>query len=93
MTLNTPTIAFLTQLGLNPEQLAEFIKLQSAESIKGKEWLTPDELEIEPGISKSTQAKYRMARKIPFSKIGGRYIRYSRTEIDKWLRSNQVEVA
>ncbi len=58
-----------------------------------KEWLTPDELKEEYDFSKSTQAKYRMARKIPFSKIGGRYIRYSRTEIDKWLRSNQVEVA
>ncbi len=58
-----------------------------------KEWLTPDEFDEEYSISKSTQAKYRMAKKIPFSKIGGRYIRYSRTEIDKWLRSNQVEVA
>jgi excisionase family DNA binding protein len=58
-----------------------------------KEWLTPDELAAEYGFSKSTQSKYRMSKKIPFTKIGGRYIRYSRTEIDKWLRSNQVEVA
>jgi len=57
-----------------------------------KEWLTPDELFEEFQISKSTQAKFRMDRKIPFSKIG-KYIRYSRTEINKWLESHKVEVA
>ena len=57
-----------------------------------KEWLTPDELFEEYKISKSTQGKFRMDRKIPFSKIG-KYIRYSRTEINKWLESHKVEVA
>ena len=57
-----------------------------------KEWLTPSGLEEEYGFSKSTQAKYRMMRKIPFSKIG-KFIRYSRSEIDRWLSDNKVEVA
>ena len=57
-----------------------------------KEWLMPSELEEEYGFSRSTQAKYRMARKIPFSKIG-KYIRYKRSEIHKWLEDNSVAVA
>jgi len=57
-----------------------------------KEWLTPKELAQEFRFSESTQAKYRMERKIPFSKIG-RYIRYSRDEINKWLEVNRVEVS
>ncbi len=56
-----------------------------------KQWLDGDELHDEYGFSKSTQAKYRMDRKIPFSKIG-RYIRYDRKEIDKWLKANAVQV-
>jgi len=57
-----------------------------------KQWLTPKELQTEYGFSVSTQAKYRMNRQIPFSKIG-KYIRYSREEINEWLNSNRVEVA
>lgn len=90
MTLNTPTIAFLTQVGLNPEQLVEFIKLQTAENTKDKKWFSPDEFFEEFGISKSTQAKYRMKKKIPYSKIGSRYIRYDRSKIDAWLESHEV---
>ena len=61
-------------------------------TINNKQWLTPKELESEYGFSKSTQSKYRMNRKIPFSKIG-KYIRYNRNEINQWLESNKVEVA
>ncbi len=57
-----------------------------------KEWLTPDDVEEGYEISKSTQSKLRMKRKIPFSKIG-KYIRYSRTELNKWLQDHAVEVA
>lgn len=57
-----------------------------------KEWLTPKDLDDEYQISTSNQAKLRMVRKIPFSKIG-KYIRYSRTEINKWLKDHSVEVA
>jgi predicted DNA-binding transcriptional regulator AlpA len=61
-----------------------------------KRWLSPDDLEVEYGFSKSTQAKMRMASNsstIPFSKIGGKFIRYDRIEIDKWLESHQVQGA
>ena len=60
--------------------------------VSPKQWLTPKELQSEYGFSISTQAKYRMDRKIPFSKIG-KYIRYSRAGINEWLDSNRVEVA
>lgn len=55
-------------------------------------WLTPATLEEELKISRSTQAKYRMDRKIPFYKIGGKYIKYKRKEIYDWIESNKVEV-
>lgn len=58
-----------------------------------KRWLSPAELEAEYGFSKSTQAKMRMASSsssIPFSKIG-KYVRYDRIAIDKWLENHQVQ--
>ena len=58
-----------------------------------KRWLSPSDLESEYGFSKSTQAKMRMASNsstIPFSKINGKYIRYDRVAIDKWLEKHQV---
>ena len=54
-----------------------------------KDWLTPDDLQEEFGFSKSRQAKLRMIRVIPFSKIGS-YIRYSRAEINQWLTDAKV---
>lgn len=54
-------------------------------------WLTPDTLAKEYGFSKSNQDKLRMNKKIPFCKIG-RYVRYDRIEIDKWIVSNRVDV-
>ena len=56
-----------------------------------KRWLTPNELEEEFLISKSSQGKLRMNRRIPFSKVG-KFIRYDRVEIDKWLEEHKVEV-
>lgn len=58
-----------------------------------KRWLSPNELKEEYGFSKSTQSKMRMQSSnssIPFSKIGGKYIRYDRVAIDKWLEEHQV---
>ena len=58
-----------------------------------KRWLSPEDLELEYGFSKSTQAKMRMIKSnstIPFSKIGGKYIRYDRVAIDKWLEEHKV---
>jgi predicted DNA-binding transcriptional regulator AlpA len=56
-------------------------------------WLTPKDLEKEYSFTKSSQAKMRMLsskKKIPFSKIGTKFIRYDRFEIDKWLELNKV---
>lgn len=58
-----------------------------------KRWLTPDDLEVEYGFSKSTQAKMRMNSnklKIPFCKIGSKFIRYDRLAIDSWLEKHEV---
>lgn len=59
-----------------------------------KRWLSPDDLKIAYGFSKSTQAKMRMASNsstIPFSKLGTKIIRYDRVAIDKWLEDHQVQ--
>lgn len=59
-----------------------------------KRWLDPAEFAEVYGFSTSTQAKMRMASnnsKIPFSKIGGKFIRYDRVAIDKWLEDHQVQ--
>lgn len=57
-----------------------------------KRWLTPDDLANEYGFSKSNQDKLRMKRRIPYSKVG-RYVRYDRLEIDKWLETNKIEMS
>lgn len=58
-----------------------------------KRWLNPYDLEIEYGISRSTQAKMRMRvsrSDLPFSKIGS-FIFYDRLLIDKWLEAHLVQ--
>ena len=58
-----------------------------------KRWLNPSELELEYGFSKSAQAKMRMTSSnsnMPFSKIG-KFIRYDRIAIDKWLEDHCVQ--
>ena len=54
-----------------------------------KEWLNPDELEAEFGILKSTQAKMRMARTLPYHKIG-KYVRYHRPDINQMFADAKV---
>ena len=58
-------------------------------------WLTPDDVakptnEGGYAIAKQTQAKMRMKGQIPYSKLSGRFIRYDRLELDKWLESHAV---
>ena len=54
-----------------------------------KMWLMPQDLADEYGFSKSRQARLRMERKIPFSKVGN-YIRYNRIAINEWLEKAKV---
>ena len=56
------------------------------------EWLTPDELEDKLGIKKSTQAKMRMKRLLPFSKFG-KFVFYDRKKIDEILKNHSIEVS
>jgi len=66
-------------------------KHETQEILLQRRFLTTAQLFEEYGFSESNQAKLRMRRAIPFNKIG-RYIRYDRIEIDKWIESNRVEV-
>ncbi|MFA7084952.1 MAG: DNA-binding protein [Arcobacteraceae bacterium] len=54
-----------------------------------KRWLTPVSLESEYQFSQSTQAKMRMKKSIPYMKIG-KFIRYDRIEIDKWIEEHTI---
>jgi len=67
----------------------EVQKLATAILQRQKDWLNSDELETEFNISKSTQAKMRMNRLIPFHKVG-KYIRYHRPDINQWLLNAKV---
>ena len=63
-------------------------------SIENKRWLSPEDFAELFAISTSTQAKMRMASNrstLPYSKIGGKFIRYDRLLIDKWLEDHQVQ--
>ncbi len=65
----------------------------TVENFLQKRWLNPSEFEDEYDFSKSTQAKMRMESHpstIPFSKIG-KFIRYDRILIDKWLEDHQIQ--
>lgn len=58
--------------------------------IVAKRWLNPAELEDIFGITQSTQAKMRMKKTIPFSKIGQKFIKYDIYKIDKWIEAHEV---
>ncbi len=55
-----------------------------------KDWLSIQEMTEEFGLSKSMQAEYRMAKKIPYTKLG-RKILYSREKLNEWLKSLDVQ--
>ncbi len=52
--------------------------------------LSPDVLESEYGIKKSLQAKLRMRKQIPYSRIGTKVIIYSRQDIEDWIDNAKV---
>ena len=54
-------------------------------------YLSPTDLEKTYGFSKSTQSKMRMARKIPFCKVGAKIL-YNSKSIISWIESNRVDV-
>jgi len=58
--------------------------------IHEKRWLNTKELAHEYDISIPTQERYRRAKMIPYTKIGG-FIRYSRDKIEAWLEAHSFE--
>ncbi len=54
-----------------------------------KLWLSTDDLEEEYEICKSTQAKMRMKKTLPYHKIG-KYVRYHRPDIDQMFLNAKV---
>ena len=59
-------------------------------NVEKKLWLSPEELEVEFGIKRSTQNKMRMRKAIPYSKIGAKVVRYNRDRINQWLSDAKV---
>ncbi len=58
-------------------------------SIIDKIWISPKELELIFGISCSTQAKMRIYKKIPFSKLG-RFVRYDQRKINELFEQHEI---
>ena len=61
-------------------------------------YLTPDDLakSFDEGgyaIAKPTQAAMRSKKLIPYIKLSGRFIRYNREAIDKWMEDHAVPSA
>jgi len=69
------------------ELLTEILKIISKQSSKNR-WLTPETLEEEYEFKEATMSKYRMDGRIPYYKIGSKFIRYSRNEIDAWIEQH-----
>jgi hypothetical protein len=68
------------------EQLQELIDTVKQTQ---KEWLNPTELEAEYGILRSTQSKMRMAKTLPYHKVG-KYVRYHRPDINEMFMDAKV---
>ncbi len=52
-------------------------------------WLSPKDFENIFGIKQSTQAKLRMNKMIPYSKIG-KFIRYDIFQVNRWLEEHKI---
>ncbi|MEA1916064.1 MAG: helix-turn-helix domain-containing protein [Campylobacterota bacterium] len=74
-------------------ELLNEIAQSVSEQTKSKDtgWLTPKSLEDEYGFKEATISKYRITGKIPFYKIGSKFIRYKRSEIDEWIEKHKVK--
>ncbi len=84
--MNRPEL--LSKVGV--EELQQIMAAAIKDMVK-KEWLTPEELKEEYGISIHAQNRMRMERRIPYSKIG-KFVRYKRSEIEKWLEDHKIEM-
>ena len=64
-------------------------ELISAIKQSEKTWLDIDEMETDFRILKSTQSKMRMAKTLPYHKIG-KYVRYHRPDIEQMFQDAKV---
>jgi len=64
-------------------------KIKNMDNVWKKRWLNPSEFYYKYDITEETQGKYRMDKKIPYSRIGG-FIRYDVIDIDQWLVNHKV---
>lgn len=56
-----------------------------------KEWLSPQKVSKELGVSISTLSRWRRERlHLPYHKMG-KYIKYRRSDITAFLESNKIE--
>ena len=63
--------------------------IEELKSLLRPEWLDPIDLHNEYKISINRQKTLRTEKLIPFHKKGN-YIRYSREDIDEWIRAGKV---
>ena len=78
----------LENIGL-AEIYAEIVDLKK----QSKVWLTPEDVNDLFGISKSSQAKMRMASNsstMPFHKVGAR-IFYQNMDLNAWIEDHKVQ--
>ncbi len=54
-----------------------------------REWISPLEMQELYSIKISTQNKMRMAKTLPYSKVG-KFIRYSRTKINQMFEDAEI---
>lgn len=64
-------------------------RLQSAERIRDKAWLTNPEAMQYLGLSRPTLARYRASGKLPYSKVGSS-IYYRLSDVEALLESHQI---
>jgi len=68
--------------------------MKTLDNVPHANWLTPTDVALPCkeggyGISKDTQARMRMQKRIPFIKLS-KFIRYDRHELDKWFREHTI---
>lgn len=63
----------------------------SAESAPELELLTPQEVAALLGVSLDTVSQWRFRRTgPPFIRVGNRFVRYVRADVDAWLAKHRV---
>ncbi|WP_297097837.1 helix-turn-helix domain-containing protein [uncultured Draconibacterium sp.] len=63
--------------------------------IQNKTWLSEKEAVVYTGFNRDQLRNYRnngtkIAGTLPYVCIGGKFIRYNRNEVDKWLMKHRV---